>query len=141
MGIWGPGLYSNDTARDLKSLLKTLLRLPLDVDALVEIVVSHSDMAHDLDHEDYSTFWLVLADQFHRQGINAPKVFSQAREIISTGRDDEMMAAVEMGAAARGKRVRLLEALALQLEEPPPKKPRKTLTRPQTKNQKRTRFS
>ncbi len=31
MGTWGPGLYSNDIAKDLKSTIAAVARLPLDI--------------------------------------------------------------------------------------------------------------
>ena len=38
MGTWGPGLYSNDIAKDLKSTIAAVVRLPFDAADLAKII-------------------------------------------------------------------------------------------------------
>ena len=70
MGAWGTGLYSSDMAADMRATVKSVLRLPLDEDRIVDILRdSETQAANDVDNEDHTTFWLVLADQFEKRGI------------------------------------------------------------------------
>jgi hypothetical protein len=132
MGTWGPGLYSNDIAKDLKSTIAAVSRLPLVTDELVGIITSSfPEAANDAKDEDHTTFWLVLADQFHRKGIESQAVFDRAIEIIDSGKDLEMPAFTEMGRGDQQKRETALSTLRDQLAQPVPKKTRKTLQKPQ----------
>ena len=38
MGAWGTGLYSSDMAADMRSTIKSVLRLPVDEDRIVDIL-------------------------------------------------------------------------------------------------------
>ena len=132
MGTWGPGLYSNDIARDLKSTITAVTRLPLDTDELVGIIInSFPEAANDADDEDHTTFWLVLADQFHRKGIESRDAFDRAIEIVDSGRDLRLPAVAEMVEGNRRKREKALSTLRNQLSKPVPTKARKTLQKPQ----------
>src|SRR5262245_11271909 len=70
MGAWGAGLYSSDMAADMRATIKSVLRLPLDEDRIVDILRDcESHAANDPSDEDHTTFWLVLADQFEKRGM------------------------------------------------------------------------
>ncbi len=70
MGAWGLGLYSSDMAADMRATIKSVLRLPLDEDRIVDILRdSEGAAANDPNDEDHTTFWLVLADQFEKRGV------------------------------------------------------------------------
>ena len=71
MGAWGAGLYANDDALDLRSSLAAVCRLPYDGDQLVELLSRLNPDSHDATCEGHSTFWLVIADQFHKRGIRS----------------------------------------------------------------------
>ena len=132
MGTWGPGLYSNDIAKDLKSTVTAVARLPLDTNDLVDIIVSSfPEAANDANDEDHTTFWLVLADQFHRKGIVCRDVCDRAIAIVNSGKDLTMPSVTEMGAGDQRKREKALSKLRDQLAQPVPEKPRKTLRKPQ----------
>lgn len=132
MGTWGPGLYANDLARDLKPTVTAVANLPFDGPRLTEIVVeSYPDPAGDREDEEHTTFWLVLADQLHRKGIEAPEVYARAIEIVASGEDLRMQERLDMSAADLKKRAKALEKLASDLREPLASKPRKTLKAPQ----------
>jgi hypothetical protein len=48
VGTWGPGLFSNDLAEDLKPMVAAIARLPLDGERLTEVVVGEwSEVAKD----------------------------------------------------------------------------------------------
>ncbi len=65
MGSWGPGLYSDDFALDLKAAASTVCRLPLDGPALLGLLTdlfpTHADRG------TATAFWLAVADQLHRR--------------------------------------------------------------------------
>ena len=70
MGVWGSSLYSDDFAMDLRSAISAVSRLPYDGDKLVDLLCeSEPSAANNPEDEDYSTFWLVVADQFTKRGI------------------------------------------------------------------------
>lgn len=133
MGAWGPGLYSSDVALDLKPLIATLARLPVaDGEILGMIKAQYPGVADDPTDEDHSSFWLVLADQFVKRGIDCPATRARALEVIDAGLDITMLEALEMGAADLRKRRAMLAALRPVIAQPPaPAKPRATLKKPQ----------
>ena len=70
MGVWGTRLYSGDFAMDLRSTIAAVVRLPFEVDRLVEILCeTEPDAAENSANEDHTTFWLILADQFAKRAI------------------------------------------------------------------------
>jgi hypothetical protein len=132
MGTWGTGLYANDLAADLKSTISSVLRLPFATNKLQKLLEeSFPETSGDEEDEDYSSFWLVTADQFHKQGIDAPEIFSRARQIIDSGQDLKMAEKLDMSPADLRQRAKVLQKLRAQLAEPPAKKVRKTLSKPQ----------
>ena len=132
MGTWGSGLYSNDIARDLKATIAAVVKLPLKTDELVDIVVSSfPEAANDEHDEDHTTFWLVLADQFHRKGIECADLFDRAIDIVDSGKDLNSPSVTEMGAPDQRKRKVALSDLRTQLTKPVVSKARKTLSKPQ----------
>jgi hypothetical protein len=133
MGAWGTGLYANDTAADLKSTIGAVTRLPCDAERIVEILCeTQSEEANDPENEDYTTFWLVLADQFHKRGIENSGVIQKALAIIDSGSDLAMMESLEMTPGDLKKRKKVLDALRDTLKSPPPKaKTRSVLKNPQ----------
>ena len=71
MGAWGAGLYSSDTAADLKSLIGAIVRLPVPDAELWRLAADEfPQAAEDPRDEDHSTLWLVLAHQFVKKGID-----------------------------------------------------------------------
>jgi hypothetical protein len=132
MGTWGPGLYANDTASDLKSTIAAVVRLPIAAPELVEMLVARDrDVAENPGDEDHIVFWLVLADQFHRLGLDVPGTFERARNLIRSGEDDRVMAALGMRPADRKKRAKALDILADRLSEPVRSSKRRCLSRPE----------
>lgn len=132
MGTWGPGLYANDLAKDLKSTISTVTKLPLETAELTTLLTAtFPDASRDEQNEDYTPFWLVLADQFHKQAIDDPEVFERAREIIDSGHDLNRPGVAEMSPADQKARAKALNELSARIAKPPAKKARKTLSKPQ----------
>lgn len=133
MGTWGPGLYANDLARDLKPTISSVIRLPFSPSELIRLLEESFPRAGGKDEvdEDFTTFWLVVADQFHKQGIDEPSVFARAIEIIDSGSDLNCPERLEFSSADRRQREKALRALRERLATPPPNKTRKTLSKPQ----------
>lgn len=130
MGAWGPGLYSDDFALDLRATLVAVCRLPMDGAEILALLGDLEPVSRSADDEDYGTFWLVVADQLHRRGITSP-ARDRALAIIDDGSNLDMLAALGMSGADLNKRRRDLQKLRDTLRESPPAKPRKTLKKPQ----------
>jgi hypothetical protein len=121
MGAWGAGLYSNDLALDLRSTIRAASRLPFDGERLLEIACdAFRDEATNLRNEDHSTFWLVLADQFHKRGIRSETAREKALTLIDTGADAEVMRGLGMSEPLIRKRTAKLRELRDLLVSPLP---------------------
>jgi hypothetical protein len=132
MGTWGPGLYSSDIAKDLKSTISAVLALPFDEARIVAILKeAFPEASQQPDDEDHTTFWLVLADQFHKKGIDSPEVYQRANEIIETGQDAQLPQHLEMSEANQKQRAKSLHSLRKKITAPIQIKARKTLAKPQ----------
>ena len=132
MGIWSPALYGSDLAKDLRATVKAVTRLPLAADKLIELVRhNHPEVADDSSDEEFTTFWLVLADQFHEYGLNAPMLFQRAREIIDSKQDLQVHSDLRMSPSNLKKREKVLEGLRAKLISPLPKQKGKPLAEPE----------
>ncbi len=133
MGAWGPGLYSNDYALDLKPMVRALLRLPLEPEAIVARLVDHWPESNDAENEDHTTFWLVIADMFTKAGLANARVTETVRNIVRTGADTCMMRELDMAPRDIAKRERMVAAMLAALEQPASAdtKPRKVISKPQ----------
>ena len=133
MGAWGGGLYSNDLASDLRSLVKSVLRLPLDEARILQILCeAEARAANDPTDEDHTMFWLVVAGQLAKAGVACPDAFRKAIAIIDGGDDLRLLEARGLSGAALRKRAAALQELRDQLVNAPTvSKRRKTLQGPQ----------
>lgn len=118
MGAWGPGLYSCDVALDLKADIAAMVRLPIDTEAIVARVRALWPCAEDPDDEDYTDFWLVLADQLHGYGIAHGPTLERAREIVESGADLAVKKSLEMAPGDLNKRAAALAKVAAKLARP-----------------------
>ena len=134
MGVWGAGLYSGDFAMDLHSATRAVTRLPFDGDRLAELACSvDPDAANNPEDEDHTTFWLVVADQFAKNGIACQRVREKALDIIDGGSDLAMLSKLGMDAAGLRKRQKMLGNLRQSLTAAAqPANPRRVLKKPQT---------
>lgn len=132
MGTWGPGLYANDLAKDLKSTVASVLRLPHEPADLVRLLEeSFPVQSSQIADEDYTSFWLVVAHDFHKRGVNEPSLFQRAIEIVDSGMDLNCPERQEMSASDQLKRKEILAELRDRLTKPPQIKKRKTLSKPE----------
>ena len=132
MGAWGVGLYSDDYAMDLRSTVGAVSRLPFGPTELLGILrQSEGKVADDPADSDHTVFWLVVADQFHKRGLDCPEAQERALAIVACDDDLAAMAKLGMEEKSLSKRRAMLAALAAALGEPLPSKPRKVLKAPQ----------
>ncbi len=133
MGTWGTGLYSSDMAADMRSTIKSVLRLPFAEDRIVDILRDgEGHAANDPTDEDHTTFWLVLADQFEKRGIAHAPTREKALSIIDRGDDLAMMERRGMKAGDLRKRgAKLAELRARLAAAPAHSKPRATIKAPE----------
>ena len=72
MGAWGTGLYSGDFAMDLRGTIRAVARLPFSADRLVDVLCdAEPGAARSSVDSDHTVFWLVVADQFAKRGIDS----------------------------------------------------------------------
>jgi hypothetical protein len=117
---------------DLRSTIRAVSRLPFVPDQLVEILCdSEPGAAKDSTGEDYTTFWLVVADQFAKRGIVSDRVRNKALEIINHGLDLSALQKLGMSPSDLRKRKKMLDELHARLVAPPVRKPRPVLKAPQ----------
>lgn len=121
MGAWGVGLFSNDTSSDLKGKFQEVVRLPMSDVELVAVLRDEFPLAGDADDEEYTDFWLTLADLFHAYGIENAEVFETARRIVTSGADLDMKRALEMSEADLRGRAKVLDKLIDKWATPNPK--------------------
>jgi hypothetical protein len=132
MGAWGPGLYSGDFACDLRSTVAALARLPFDGEKILEIArETGRRYANDPQDEDYTTFWLVIADQFQKRGIECAAATQTALEVIDSGADAAMMQKLGMSASNLRKRTAGIAELRQRIADGPARTTRRTLSKPQ----------
>ena len=120
MGVWGAGLYSSDFALDLRSTIAAVARLPFDGNGILDILIETEPTAsNDPDHEDHTTFWLVVADQFARRAIENDLAREKARTIIDGGSDLAMWAKLGMQPSDLSKRQRILQQVRARITSSP----------------------
>jgi len=119
MGVWGTGLYSNDFAQDLRGSVKAVARLPFEPDRLIEYLCASEPLAaNNPKDSDHTIFWLAVADQFAKRGIDCPRARDQALAIIANGTDLVAMAALGMDEKSLIKRRSMLEDLRGRITAP-----------------------
>jgi len=133
MGAWGVGLYSGDFALDVRGTVKAVARLPFAPDKLLELLRAASPVtADDPGDEDHTIFWLVVADQFAKRGIDCPAARDRALALIADGSDLKTMESLGMDPKGLAKRRAILDELGARLAAPiVVSKPRPTLKAPQ----------
>jgi hypothetical protein len=123
MGAWGPGVFSDDTACDIRAEYRELLedQVP-DDEATRRVVAAYSGLGEDEEH----LLWIALAAAQSRLGRLEDDVRDRALAVIEEERGLELWE--EAGAATLAKRMKALAALRDQLLGPQPT--RKPVRRP-----------
>lgn len=132
MAAWGPGLYSSDFACDLRSTLAAVARLPIEGERILEILCETAPQAAaDPKNEEYTTFWLVTADQFQRRSVTCDRAKAAAISVIDSGADIAMMQQLGMPERDLRKRTAKLSELRRRLTSIATPKRRQMLSKPQ----------
>ena len=133
MGAWGSGLYSSDFALDMRGAVKAVARLPFPPDRLLEyLCAAEPSSANDPKDADHTIFWLTVADQFAKRGIDCADARDRALAIITNGADLTAMAALGMDDKSLVKRRAMLKELRGRIAAPIDiAKPRTVLKAPQ----------
>lgn len=123
MGAWGPAVFSDDTAADVRSAYRELLEDEVpDLEATSRVVAAY----RQLDADDQPVFWLALAAAQSQVGRLDDQVKARALDVIDSGQGLERWQ--EAGPKQLARRVAALAKLREQLTGPQP--PRKALRRP-----------
>ncbi len=130
MGAWGAGLYSNDLALDLKAMIGAVVRLPFEPARLLQLLCE-TEFGASTDPDEATTFWLVVADQFAKRGVDLPEARERALAIIAEGVDLKALESLGMPPKELEKRQRMLLELRQRLIAPVAPATRKTMTAPQ----------
>ena len=120
MGSWGPGLYQDDEARDLRNTIALLAKRPIDGEELLDALLRQRPRAPELSNDGGPTFWLVVADQFERRGLASGTVREHALSAIDDGADLRDMRGRDMSEADLRKRSAILAELRDRLVSPRP---------------------
>jgi hypothetical protein len=120
MGAWGPGLYQDDEALDLKNTIALLAKMPGSGDRVLEILLQNQSEPPEFDRDGGPAFWLVVADQFERRGIACDIAQRRALAAIDEGEDLRDLKARDMGEKDLRKRAKLLQDLKARLLSPRP---------------------
>ena len=133
MGVWGAGLYSGDFALDLRASISAVARLPFDEDRLIDILCeTEPQAANNPVDPDHEIFWLVLADQFARHGIESPRLRERALAIIDADTDTTSREALGASSSDLKKRRKILDEVRIRIGAPAPNgKKRTVLKEPQ----------
>ena len=123
MGAWGPAIFSDDTAADIRGDYRELLedQVP-DAEATQRVIESYQHLDADEEH----ILWLALSAAQAQVGRLDDAVRDRALEIIDTERGLELWK--EAGPKELAKRKAALAKLRAQLTGPQPE--RKTIRRP-----------
>jgi hypothetical protein len=125
MGTWGPGIFSDDLALDVRDVWRAALMDGLDDAAATARVLEELGEVFE-NEEEAVVGWLALAAAQHETGRLQPEARERALGIIDAGADLERWRDEAGGAHAR-KRERALTALAEKLRgpQPPPRTPKR----------------
>jgi hypothetical protein len=117
LGAWGPALFSDDTASDVRGAYRALIEDGADDDdATRQVLHSYADALSDPD--DGPVVWLALAFTQSKVGRLDPAVAARAVQIIDTG--EGMRRWQEQGASATARRESALAKVRAQLTGPQP---------------------
>lgn len=115
MGTWGPALFSDDLALEVKEDFKDKIALGLLKEAATqELLEEYQEVLDDPDEE--SVFWLALAATQWELGRPVDFVQHQAIKLLDTGADLKRWE----GSREYSKRKKVLQQLKLKLTTSPP---------------------
>jgi len=132
MGTWGTGIYSSDTAQDLRDDCQEIYSYTTPEEGLEILKKEYPDYFNDkLIDENYASFWYAFADWHWKHGILSEEYRVKVLDLLEkkTGIEEWKESAK---ASDVKKRFAVLEKLKNQLnsEMPPIKMPKEKLERP-----------
>lgn len=117
MGAWGPALWSDDLAVDVRSDYREALEDGLSDEAAAARMVGRAPARTD---DEYVVFWIALAVAQHNLGRLTAEVRETAVAAIDSG--DDLRRWVDADAKALAKRVTVLAKVRQQLLSPQPER-------------------
>lgn len=114
MGTWGTGLYSDDTASDVRSLVSDLRKLGISGIEAVRIAEAQFDT-------NETSFWLALADCLWKDGRLPLAVKMKALDVILAQEDQKNWSTNSSSLKKRNAVLKSLDA-RLRSDSPPPKR-------------------
>lgn len=118
MGAWGPKLYQDDVAKDVKDGIIDLLKRGRTIEEATEELIEKNSFLIE-DEEDGSVFWLALADTQWNIGRLLPFVKKKALDIIKN--DENLKLWEDSSTKEYSLRKEILEELQVKLNSPMPK--------------------
>jgi hypothetical protein len=131
MSTWGPGVFSNDLAADVRDQYRSLLEEQVPGDKASRRVIEAFSEVDEEESSDFCDFWLALAAAQHQVGRLDDQVKARALAIIDSAQALGRWEAETSAELARRKSV--LAKLRAQLTGPQPspkrlRKPRQEVT-------------
>lgn len=118
MGTWGPGLYQNDVAEDVKAIFCDQLHRGKTSEQITEeLIEKYMEALNDTD--DSFHFWCALADTQWNYGRLIPRVKQKALECID-GSDKDLASWMEVNPSKSKQRKLAIEKLQTKLNTPQP---------------------
>ena len=115
MGAWGPGIFSDDLATDVRGDFRDLIGEGLTPEEATDRLIRDYD--GELEPDEAPVFLLALAATQWKTGHVAPAVLEEARAALASGAGMERWE--DTGPSDRRARRRALDKLADQLRTPP----------------------
>ncbi len=115
MGAWGPAIFSDDLACDIRDSYRQLIEDGVDDDEAADrILEQYADATSDFD--DGPVFWIAFAVTQSKVGRLRPEVKQRALDVIESGQNLERWDAGSL----RRRRAQALEKAKELLEGPQP---------------------
>jgi hypothetical protein len=131
MGAWGGGIYESDFGCDMRADIDGFMRAPISDDELLATIAAAHGSGEDDDHVEAFDYWLVLADQLERRGLQRRDIFERAIGIIESGQDLAALEKLDAGRGTLARRRKDTAKLLDRLRDPRPAKQRRPLKKPQ----------
>ena len=122
MGAWGTGLYSNDTAEDIRDDCRDVFSVKTPEEGLRILEEEYLKEIQEDDYDELADFWYAVSDYQWNKGILTERAKKKALELLERGAGLELW--IEEGNKSDiKKRKEVLEKLKEKLNSPqPPKK-------------------
>lgn len=104
----------------MRPAIAKLARLPFDETKLLNCIVALGpDVSINPEHEDYTTFWLVIADQLAKKSIFNSRAMEIASGIVDSGKDLRNFKQLGASTADLRKRSKTLSILIARMNAQP----------------------